>query len=63
MGRVVESGAEPIHDDIAETFVIGSESVRTFDKAGRLFVFANDHKGFYWNNFGSVTLVVNKQNT
>ncbi len=28
--------------------------------AGRLFVFANDHKGAYWNNWRSITLTVER---
>jgi hypothetical protein len=61
MGRIVEDGVEPQHDDVAETFAIGSQATRTFARAGELFVFANDHKGAYWNNWGSVTLTIEKQ--
>ncbi len=61
MGRLVESGAEPAQDDVAETFPIGCESTRTFIKGGLLFVFANDHPDAYWNNWGSVTLTVDKE--
>jgi len=61
MGRIVESGVEPAQDDVAETFPIGCETTRTFSKGGLLFVFANDHMGAYWNNWGSLTLAVDKQ--
>jgi hypothetical protein len=60
MGRIVPDGLQPREDDPAETFVIGNESERTADHAGRLFVFANDREGYYWNNFGSVTLTIEK---
>ena len=59
MGRIV-AGADPqppAQDDPAATFVIGTDSgVLTLATAGTLFVFANDHKGMYWNNWGSVFL-------
>jgi hypothetical protein len=61
MGRIVASGAQPTTDDIAATFVIGRNNIRHFDTAGRLFVFANDKPGFYWNNWGSVRLSVMRQ--
>src|SRR5229473_2056160 len=61
MGRLVESGAEPAQDDVAETFPIGCDSTRTFIKGGLLFVFASDHPDAYWNNWGSVTLTVDKE--
>lgn len=61
MGRIVEAGAEPAKDDIADTFPIGSASTRTFSRSGMLFVFANDQMGAYWNNWGSVKLSVVKR--
>ena len=39
-----------------ERFRIGRGSTHTFKMSGRLTVYANDAKGFYWNNRGSVRL-------
>lgn len=58
MGRIVPDGKEPAHDDPAQTFPIGTKSQCTVAQAGRLFVFANDRPGYYWNNWGYVTLAV-----
>lgn len=32
------------------------------DRSGRLWVFANDVPGFYWNNYGRLSLQVHNQN-
>lgn len=56
MGRIVAGDRPPADDDIAATFAIGSDHVLEARTAGRLFVFANDHKGVYWNNWGSISL-------
>ena len=40
---------------------IGSGCVRKFNKAGRLFVFCNDRGGYYWNNWGEITLTIDKE--
>lgn len=61
MGRIVADGQQPASDDPGATFAIGIGLTRTFDAKGRLFVFANDREGFYWNNWGSVTLSVEKK--
>lgn len=41
-------------------FLIGKSSEHRFDEAGRLFGFANDVAGFYWNNSGSLQVVVTR---
>ncbi|WP_155710279.1 hypothetical protein [Burkholderia stagnalis] len=60
MGRIVTSGVEPVLDDPAETFPIGARSERQATSSGVLFVFANDRIGYYWNNWGMVTLTVSR---
>lgn len=56
MGRIVESDTMPEEDDPAQTFPIGQGCTHNVFQAGRLFVFVNDRQGYYWNNWGSVTL-------
>ncbi len=56
MGRISESGDEPATDEPERTFVIGRARSVTADWPGRLYVFANDRAGFYWNNWGHVLL-------
>jgi hypothetical protein len=59
MGRISTDGKQPADDDKELTFPIGVH--RTGWKAnteGRLFVFANDRKGFYWNNWGAIRLTI-----
>jgi hypothetical protein len=58
MGRIVANGEQPTSDDPGSTFPIGAGAALTAPTAGRLFVFCNDREGFYWNNWGSVTLVI-----
>ena len=58
MGRIVRSGTVPTTDDATVTFPIGSSGVHEATVGGRLFVFANDRDGYYWNNWGEVTLSV-----
>jgi hypothetical protein len=58
MGRIAAPDAPPASDDPASTFVIGAKAERTADRDGRLYVFANDRAGHYWNNWGKVTLSV-----
>ena len=48
-GAIPASGAGP--------FLIGA-GARLRLPAGRLLCFANDVPGFYWNNFGAVSLTV-----
>jgi hypothetical protein len=60
MGRIVEDGVLPSQDDASKTFLIGSERQFTATHRGRLFVFANDRDGYYWNNWGSVNLTIEK---
>ena len=56
MGRIVAGDQAPATDDIAATFAIGTDLLLEAKTDGRLFVFANDHAGAYWNNIGTVTL-------
>ncbi len=61
MGRIVPRGTEPADDDPDATFPIGARSEHPPTQSGRLFVFANDRIGYYWNNWGSVRLSISKE--
>jgi len=61
MGRIVPGDVEPVSDDPAATFPIGAACRRRVTQAGRLFVFANDRDGYYWNNWGSVRFTIDRQ--
>ena len=67
MGRIGDPGFPPSTDTPLApqgpdaTFVIGRHAVYTSQRAGRLYVFANDHDGMYWNNWGSVQLTVTRK--
>jgi hypothetical protein len=41
-----------------KSFVIGQSSSHVIDTTGKLYVFANDRCGYYWNNWGSITLII-----
>lgn len=41
-------------------FLIGSHAKITFTHEGRLFCFANDVAGFYWNNKGCLQLTISR---
>ncbi|WDD92208.1 hypothetical protein Bsp3421_002196 [Burkholderia sp. FERM BP-3421] len=58
MGRIAPSDAAPAEDDPTQTFRMGAQSDHVATSDGVLFVFANDRSGYYWNNWGSVTLTV-----
>ncbi len=45
-----------IDRDPAATFEIGTELLLTAPRTGRLWCFANDLPGMYWNNWGAVEL-------
>jgi hypothetical protein len=60
MGRIVPGGTAPAQDEPGATFPVGKRNNRTVAAVGRLFVFANDRRGFYWNNRGSVQLAIAK---
>lgn len=60
MGRVAAGDTAPTADDPAATFAIGTNLSRTFSTSGCLFVFANDRDGFYWNNWGRISLTVDR---
>jgi len=49
-----------IDNDSASCFRIGVRREFTPERAGRLFCFANDLMGMYWNNFGGVWLSVER---
>ncbi|MBP1152583.1 MULTISPECIES: hypothetical protein [Methylocaldum] len=41
-------------------FVIGESCRYTAEAAGRLYCFANDVPGWYWNNFGSAEVIATR---
>ncbi len=41
-------------------FLIGKNNKIAFISSGNLYCFANDVNGFYWNNFGHITLQVTR---
>jgi hypothetical protein len=43
-----------------EYFLIGKKNKLSFNTSGSLYCFANDVNGFYWNNFGFVTLQITR---
>ncbi|WP_412023434.1 hypothetical protein [Burkholderia cepacia] len=58
MGRVVPNDAVPTQDNPAQTFPIGVRGEYRAAANGVLFVFANDRAGYYWNNWGAITLTI-----
>ena len=50
-----------IHRQPATQFVIGTDCVFTAPQDGELTCFANDLRGFYFNNDGTVTLAVEEE--
>jgi len=51
---------QPTSDDLGATFVIGRARDVIADRSGRLFAFAKDRKGFYGNNWATVTLAIDR---
>jgi hypothetical protein len=49
-----------IDNDTGTYFRIGTGRDFTPDRAGRLYCFANDLMGMYWNNFGGVWINVER---
>ena len=43
-----------------KTFLIGSSNKILIDQNAHLYLFANDVKGFYWNNFGYIRVHVTR---
>lgn len=41
-------------------YFIGEKNVVPFQESGLLYCFANDVKGFYWNNFGQLKVLVKR---
>jgi len=41
-------------------FLIGKTNQIVFKESGILFCYANDVKGFYWNNFGELSLTLTR---
>ncbi|MBN3815431.1 hypothetical protein G3N57_01905 [Paraburkholderia sp. Se-20369] len=58
MGRIVPNDVAPTQDDPAQTFPIGAQGEHQAATDGVLFVFANDRAGYYWNNWGGITLTI-----
>jgi hypothetical protein len=64
MGRIADPANPPSTDTLLDpsspdgTFVIGKQVLYTAKRDGRLYVFANDRTGYYWNNWGHVWLTV-----
>lgn len=62
MGHIHKAGVFPgdASSDPAThaSFPIGTGGSYRVPQAGRLYVFANDHAGFYWNNSGAIHLTV-----
>lgn len=46
--------------DDSTAFVIGDDIVWTAPATGRLFAFANDVPGFYFNNFGRISVKIDR---
>lgn len=46
--------------DLEKSFVIGSRLVYPAKSAGRLYCFANDVPGWYWNNWGSINVTAKR---
>jgi hypothetical protein len=49
-----------LDSNIGSAFRIGSRCSYTANAAGELTCFANDVEGFYWNNYGEVSLTVTR---
>lgn len=41
-------------------FLIGKSNQITFHENGKLYCYANDVMGFYWNNFGQISLTITR---
>ncbi len=46
--------------DKSDNFLIGKTNRVLFKHSGKLCCFANDAPGFYWNNFGHITLKITR---
>jgi hypothetical protein len=49
-----------LNSDLKTAFVIGQGGVKKMEDSGELACFANDVRGFYWNNWGKVQLTVRR---
>lgn len=49
-----------VDQDSNTAFEIGSSYLYKSDKKGRLFCFANDMPGWYWNNFGNIQVKIKR---
>jgi len=47
-----------VERDLSTRLVLGVASNHAFERAGRLYAFANDVPGFYWNNRSVVELLI-----
>jgi hypothetical protein len=52
--------AGALNSDASTAFRIGSRRTYTPAASGQLTCFANDVEGFYWNNWGHVTMTVTR---
>jgi hypothetical protein len=43
-----------------DDFLIGKGNQKKINKSGKLFCYANDVKGFYWNNSGQISLTITR---
>ncbi|MGA7440074.1 MAG: hypothetical protein WBW32_18270 [Luteibacter sp.] len=58
MGRISDGGQPPGKDDPDATFHIGCCAEQVAQRSGVIFVFVNDRDGYYWNNWGYVSLTI-----
>jgi len=49
-----------VNQELGTAFVIGNGVTRTFNQNGTLCCFANDVSCMYWNNKGSVELIITR---
>jgi hypothetical protein len=52
-------GAQLLHER-GQSFPVGPSGNLRMSSNGRLILFANDVKGFYWNNFGSISVTIRR---
>lgn len=46
--------------DKRNDFLIGKQSQLSFHNSGKLYCYANDVRGFYWNNSGQISLTISR---
>lgn len=66
MGRIGDASGPPAEDTQLtplgpnSTFVIGQHSIYKMLRDGRLYVFVNDRRRMYWNNWGQIRVSVKR---